>query len=258
MVGQLPEVLPEQPAAVLAEDGHRRADAGGLLHEGNIVAVIKTILRQPLLIADPILLQLRHDVAVDIEVAGDGGGAGLPVGVSGGVGIGQLLPDFSQVLRAGEAEEHQQQGGQHLDLKPDLARPPGQSHVRPLLVLSQQDVHQEHPSAHTGADGLLNDPLPPLVQTLFDVVQCVVLVGAGAAIVALDKNLRAVHNRHGHLHLGPRFVHREVLVAGDIPLIAVLPFVKVVVAAAVDVQLLPIQPCADLLPIKLQEESVAL
>ena len=171
VVGQLPEVFPEQPAAVLAEDGHRRADAGGLLHKGNIVAVIKTILRQPLLIADPILLQLRHDVAVEIDVSGDGLSHRRIA-----IGIGQLLPDIPQVLRTGEAEEHQQQGGQNFHLKPDLTRPSGQGHVRPLFVLPQQEVHQEQSRAYARADGVAENFLPVGSQVTLQVVQLVVLV----------------------------------------------------------------------------------
>ena len=98
---------------------------------------------------------------------------------------------------------------------------------------------------------------PAAGQVLLDIIQLVILVGGGLGVAALDKYLGLVNDRHGHLHLAARLIHREVLVAGDIPLVRVLPVVAVI-AVAVDVQLHPVLEDVDLLAVEVEEEAVAL
>ena len=249
VVGQLPEILLQQPAPVLRQDGHRRADAAGLLHSGNPGVAVFLKGGVPLLAG-----KLVQDLPVNGDIAGGGGAHGC----RGRVGVGQLLPHLPQVLHSGQAEEHQQQRGKYFCLKPQLPGPPGQGHVRPLLVLPENKVHQKQPRAHTHANGVAYNGLPVLLQSLFCVVQLVVLVRPILPVVALDEDLGTADDRHGHLDVASYLVHREILVAGDVPLVKILLLVEVVVAAAVDVLLLPVQPDAHLLPVEDQEKAVAL
>ena len=238
---------------MFTEDGHcgTEAQVAGLCGKEDLRMTIFGKSGVDLFWRNPLLLHLNDDIAIDQKVVGDCLSRRFTITVS------QLIPDAVQILRVRHTEEEQKQSGEHFNFKPDSSGSLSQSCIDPLFVFAQKNVDQEKSCACAGTDGLSYDPFPLLRNAAFCVVQLVVLVRTGFAIVALNENLGLVDDRHGHVDLTPCLVHGKVFVAGNVPLLRIFPL-KAIVAVPVHVQLLAVLPDAHLLPVKLQEEAITL